>query len=780
MPAHFKPIIRAKRVPEETKRALNISDISGENRLEVRNDAGKDPEIVLLGSVGKSWWDDSGISEQEVRDAIDFIPRGKKFNIRINSEGGSVQEGLGIYNALKARRDDATCYVDGYALSIASVIPLGAGKVISPRSALWMTHKAWTWAAGNDDDMEREARCLREHNETLSEIYAAETGKTKEEWLGWMKAETWIRGSKAVEFGLADEGDDEKKDDTQASSHPPIHSAYLARCKNAGAEILNAISARTLAALQTFSAPSQSGDKNKSALNAGAGNRDQLMNKTQMLALLNKWGVKVPDNATDEQILALVEAGKPEQKPAKAEGQTETASTAPTADVVALTKLIEAQNKRFEEMEKRAKAEKVGSFKRQLDNHVGETRITADEAKTILARAEKFLNLGESVEADAVVAEVAQRPIATFGAGGLGPVVQILSENPLEKIFAEKDPVKRHVTVAGDWDALIADAMARDDRGDKCRIISPHSARSGRERGLPMAANTYSATLVTSFLLDGSVTTLQHVLPSLACFSRGYDQDRYKPLATAVLKNVTAGAATQTDATNFESGGNSTVAPVSVTMHQYTQNFQVSNSDLNSGLRMADLITINAAAFGNKIIEVATAPITEANFANYNGGSYVSAPAAFGWSDMGLIWGALKKANFKNAILDGEYIAMLNNLPTFQQDSGVNGSGAMKFGWNKIECNTDWAGAGAGARGFACHPQAITRVDGLPLTPTQVGSPIPGASLSEGTITLPSLGITIAAYLWFSLSSRTLWASYDVMFGAKETDTTAGVFIKAS
>jgi hypothetical protein len=342
----------------------------------------------------------------------------------------------------------------------------------------------------------------------------------------------------------------------------------------------------------------------------------------------------------------------------------------------------------------------------------------------------------------------------------------------LNEILGEKSSIKRFQIVSRDWETIHQEALIRDARGERCGV-NPHAAKAG----LPVAANTYSGTLVTSFLLDGAITNLQNLWASLGCFSRGYDTDRYKPLATAVVKNTTAGSAVQTDATNFESG-NSTVAPVSVPMHQYTSSFQVSNSDLNSGLRMADLVMINSANFANKVMEVATAPITEANFANYNGGSYVGSPVLFGWAEMALLWGALKKATFKNAILDGEYIAGLNNLPSFYQASAVDGSAAMKFGWNKIECNTDWSGAGAGCRGFVCDPRAIVRVDGLPLSPAQVGSAAVG--LSESSAEIPGLGIRIAFYVWFNLATRTQWASYDVMFGVKECDTTAGIFIKAS
>ena len=72
----FKTIARAKQLPVETARALGLEKIDGENRLEVRAEA-DESHVYLSGSIGKNWWDDSGITEQEVRDAISSIPKGR-------------------------------------------------------------------------------------------------------------------------------------------------------------------------------------------------------------------------------------------------------------------------------------------------------------------------------------------------------------------------------------------------------------------------------------------------------------------------------------------------------------------------------------------------------------------------------------------------------------------------------------------------------------------------------------------------------------------------------
>jgi hypothetical protein len=56
------------------------------------------------------------------------------------------------------------------------------------------------------------------------------------------------------------------------------------------------------------------------------------------------------------------------------------------------------------------------------------------------------------------------------------------------------------------------------------------------------------------------------------------------------------------------------------------------------------------------------------------------------------------------------------------------------------------------------------------------------ASLLAGsrTITLPDLGLSVQLNTWGSLSSRSAWASLDVMFGAALGDNTAGAHVKTA
>lgn len=320
-----------------------------------------------------------------------------------------------------------------------------------------------------------------------------------------------------------------------------------------------------------------------------------------------------------------------------------------------------------------------------------------------------------------------------------------------------------------DWDTLIAGAKLADSHHET--VVMP----SRFCKGFPAQnANTVGATLVTAFLAEGSVTPLQNILAPLAAFTRDFSMDPYKPRASVEVKYISAGSApiAIVQGTSFEQG-DATFAAKEIVVNQYAQNFQINNFDLQGGMRLADLMEINAAIIGNKIIELATAPITTANFPN----PITSAPGAFGWSDMAGAWALLKKANKKSAILDGEYIGMLLNTPTlFQQGLAGNPTdNAIRYGWNGVYLNTDWTGAEAGVRGFFCAPQAIGVVAGMPLE-----IPQGGAVLASATFTVPGVGLTIATHNWISLATRTMWQSYDVMFGASLLDPTAGIILKSA
>ena len=318
----------------------------------------------------------------------------------------------------------------------------------------------------------------------------------------------------------------------------------------------------------------------------------------------------------------------------------------------------------------------------------------------------------------------------------------------------------RFSAIRDNYDALFADATERDAR---CSV---------RNDG-----NSYSATLVTAFLTEGAITTLQNRWAPLLAFTRDFSVDPFKPLASGEVKYVTAGptvlaTSAGTPIASFESG-DATVAAITITPQHYSAPIHVSSYEMNSGLRLENLMTMAVAKFADKIIEVATAPITLANFATSFGSSNVVAAADFGFSTMATLWGKLKKSPIKNALLDGEYLAKLLNQPTYFQAVSDGAQAYKGFGWDLLALNTNWAGASNNAVGFVCNPQAIVLLAGPPTTP-------PAANLTTGSFVVPGIGLAVQTNQWFSLATRTAWYSFDAVFGAGKADASAGLIICSS
>ena len=174
----------------------------------VRNVSDDEAEIDIYGEIGGwSWWDeDDNVTAQSLRKQLKDLTNKTRITVHINSPGGSVFEGLAIYNALKQHDADIKVVVDALAASAASFIAMAAspGQLVMARNAVMMIHDAATYAAGNADDMREIADLLDMHSDNIADIYSQRSGEDVSFWREAMKVETWYTGTEAVAAGLAD------------------------------------------------------------------------------------------------------------------------------------------------------------------------------------------------------------------------------------------------------------------------------------------------------------------------------------------------------------------------------------------------------------------------------------------------------------------------------------------------------------------------------------------------------------------------------------------------
>lgn len=154
-------------------------------------------KMYLYGEIGP--W---GVSADDVLRVLSEVTG--PVEVHINSMGGSVFEGLAIYQAFREHPHAVNVVVDGLAASAASFIAMAGTTIEVGSAAHIMIHEASALCMGTAADMEASAVMLRGCTTAIAGLYAKRTGKPTETFLEAMAAETWYVGQEAVDAGLAD------------------------------------------------------------------------------------------------------------------------------------------------------------------------------------------------------------------------------------------------------------------------------------------------------------------------------------------------------------------------------------------------------------------------------------------------------------------------------------------------------------------------------------------------------------------------------------------------
>ncbi len=199
-----------KKIDDVSKQSEEVEPAEAEEKKDEDNMKNGVFTIPIIGVVG---WDITaeGINKQlEKADGQDVV-------FEIASPGGSVYEGIEIFNAIRNYEGKTTAKIVGMAASMASYIPLATTKVFAEDNAVYMIHNAWTIAIGDSEELKAESEILESINETLARAYVTKTGKGEKEVLKMMSDETWLFGDEIKKEGFVDEmidhSKDEKKDD---------------------------------------------------------------------------------------------------------------------------------------------------------------------------------------------------------------------------------------------------------------------------------------------------------------------------------------------------------------------------------------------------------------------------------------------------------------------------------------------------------------------------------------------------------------------------------------
>jgi ATP-dependent protease ClpP protease subunit len=152
---------------------------------------------------------------------LDEKKNAKQINLFINSPGGDVMDGVAIYGQIRRHNAHVTAYIDGWACSIASVIPMAADKVVMSDTSMMMIHHPWSVAVGNSDEFRKAADTLDSILEgSIIPAYKSKCGdKISDSKLReFLKNEKMLTAKECLQYGFCDEITERKpaEDETKA------------------------------------------------------------------------------------------------------------------------------------------------------------------------------------------------------------------------------------------------------------------------------------------------------------------------------------------------------------------------------------------------------------------------------------------------------------------------------------------------------------------------------------------------------------------------------------
>lgn len=172
----------------------------------ITNAAGDTAEVSIYDEIGFF-----GTTASEFVDELKAITA-PNINLRLNTPGGEVFDGIAIHNALREHVARVTVQVDALAASIGSVIAMAGDRVVMGRGAQMMIHDALGLTIGNAQDHREMVDLLDKASDNIAGFYAARAGGDVATWRERMQAETWYTADEAVTAGLADETVDKPAD----------------------------------------------------------------------------------------------------------------------------------------------------------------------------------------------------------------------------------------------------------------------------------------------------------------------------------------------------------------------------------------------------------------------------------------------------------------------------------------------------------------------------------------------------------------------------------------
>jgi len=165
------------------------------------NSNGKSLDIAINDDIG----DFFGTSSEDIAKVLKNNPSVENINVDINSFGGSLFDGISIFNQLQEHSATVNTSVSGVAASAASLIFMAGDNRTMNTGSFLMIHKPSVVGMANADEMRKTADTLDMFQDSIVDIYESKVSISREEINSMVDEETWLSGTSALDMGFATE-----------------------------------------------------------------------------------------------------------------------------------------------------------------------------------------------------------------------------------------------------------------------------------------------------------------------------------------------------------------------------------------------------------------------------------------------------------------------------------------------------------------------------------------------------------------------------------------------
>lgn len=159
-------------------------------------------EITIFNEIGG---DSNIVTTLAVQEQLKKIGKVDELLVRINSPGGDVSEGIGIFHVLKNFDAKIVCRIEGIAASAASLIAMAGDRIEMCTGTFLLIHEPHAETIGTSSELTALASDLEKMTKSFAEIYALRSGQSEDFVEQLMAEDRLMSAEEALSLGFCDE-----------------------------------------------------------------------------------------------------------------------------------------------------------------------------------------------------------------------------------------------------------------------------------------------------------------------------------------------------------------------------------------------------------------------------------------------------------------------------------------------------------------------------------------------------------------------------------------------